>query len=140
MSLLTRLGRMEGTNKQVMIFASREESQDTAEEVSYQTLKLLILEDSEAVSLNYGRINNSRKLDFIVFSLDYYCLFYLYHVRLSTEISVIARSSSVRRSAFEELSSLLVRYSMLMHCSRYPSERYFTELYAFDRTNVLFLG
>ena len=39
MSLLTRLGRMEGTNKQVMIFASREESQDTAEEVSYQTLK-----------------------------------------------------------------------------------------------------
>ncbi|SFT69498.1 pilus assembly protein CpaF [Selenomonas sp. GACV-9] len=39
MSLLTRLGRMDGKNKQVMIFASHDESQDTAEEVSYQNIK-----------------------------------------------------------------------------------------------------
>ena len=39
MSLLTRLGRMDGKNKQVMIFASHDESQEMAEEVSYQNIK-----------------------------------------------------------------------------------------------------
>lgn len=39
MSLLTRLGRMDGKNKQVMIFASHEDGQDTAEELSYQSIK-----------------------------------------------------------------------------------------------------
>ena len=39
MSLLTRLGRMDGKNKQVMIFASHEEGQDSAEELSYQSIK-----------------------------------------------------------------------------------------------------
>lgn len=39
MSLLTRLGRMDGKNKQVMIFASHDESQEMAEEASYQNIK-----------------------------------------------------------------------------------------------------
>lgn len=39
MSLLTRLGRMEGKNKQVMIFASHEENPDAVEELSYQSVK-----------------------------------------------------------------------------------------------------
>jgi pilus assembly protein CpaF len=39
MSLLARLGRMDGKNKQVMIFASHEEGQDSAEELSYQSIK-----------------------------------------------------------------------------------------------------
>ena len=39
MSLLTRLGRIDGKNKQVMIFASHEEGQDSAEELSYQSIK-----------------------------------------------------------------------------------------------------
>lgn len=39
MSLLSRLGRMDGKNKQVMIFASHDESQEMAEEVSYQNIK-----------------------------------------------------------------------------------------------------
>ncbi len=39
MSLLTRLGRRDGKNKQVMIFASHEEGQDSAEELSYQSIK-----------------------------------------------------------------------------------------------------
>ena len=39
MSLLTRLGRMDGRNRQVMIFASHEDGQDTAEELSYQSIK-----------------------------------------------------------------------------------------------------
>lgn len=39
MSLLTRLGRPDGKNKQVMIFASREEGSDDAEESSYQRAK-----------------------------------------------------------------------------------------------------
>lgn len=39
MSLLTRLGRNDGKNKQIMIFASYGESQDTVEERSYQSIK-----------------------------------------------------------------------------------------------------
>ena len=39
MSLLTRLGRMDGKNRQVMIFSSHEENQDMAEEASYQNIK-----------------------------------------------------------------------------------------------------
>lgn len=39
MSLLTRLGRMDGKNKQVMIFASHEENPDAVEELSYQSVK-----------------------------------------------------------------------------------------------------
>ena len=39
MSLLTRLGRMDGKNKQVMIFASHEDGQESAEELSYQSVK-----------------------------------------------------------------------------------------------------
>lgn len=39
MSLLTRLGRLDGKNKQVKIFSLREEGQDSTDELSYQTLK-----------------------------------------------------------------------------------------------------
>ena len=39
MSLLTRLGRPDGKNKQVMIFASQEENSDEVEESSYQRVK-----------------------------------------------------------------------------------------------------
>ncbi len=39
MSLLTRLGRMDGKNRQVMIFSAHEENQDMAEEASYQNIK-----------------------------------------------------------------------------------------------------
>lgn len=39
MSLLTRLGRMDGKNRQVMIFSTHEENQDMAEEASYQNIK-----------------------------------------------------------------------------------------------------
>ena len=39
MSLLTRLGRAAGENRQVNIFGAREDSQDMAAERSYQEVK-----------------------------------------------------------------------------------------------------
>ena len=39
MSLLTRLGRRDGQNRQVKIFAAQDEAQDLAEESSYQAVK-----------------------------------------------------------------------------------------------------
>ena len=42
MSLLTRLGRRDGQNRQVKIFAAQDEAQDLAEERSYQAVKHLI--------------------------------------------------------------------------------------------------
>ena len=39
MSLLTRLGRKDGQNQQVKIFALQDDAQDLAEELSYQSVK-----------------------------------------------------------------------------------------------------
>ena len=39
MSLLTRLGRKDGQNQQVKIFALQDDAQDLAEELSYQSIK-----------------------------------------------------------------------------------------------------
>ena len=39
MSLLTRLGRRDGKNRQVKIFAAQDEAQDLADERSYQAVK-----------------------------------------------------------------------------------------------------
>ena len=72
MSLLTRLGRRDGQNKQVQIFAAQDEAQELAEERSYQAVKhrihqRIIDEMTPAEQVLLSSVNqDSRKVEEII--------------------------------------------------------------------------
>ena len=72
MSLLTRLGRRDGQNKQVRIFAAQDEAQEIAEERSYQAVKhrihqRIIDEMTPAEQVLLSSVNqDSRKVEEII--------------------------------------------------------------------------
>jgi hypothetical protein len=76
MSLLARLGRIDGKNKQVKIFASHDESQDTVEESSYQAIKhrihQLIVDDMtpEEQRILSAANHDSRQIEAVIYK---YC-------------------------------------------------------------------
>ncbi|SFA94136.1 CpaF family protein [Selenomonas ruminantium] len=76
MSLLARLGRIDGKNKQVKIFSSHDESQDTVEESSYQAIKhrihQLIVDDMtpEEQRILSAANHDSRQIEAVIYK---YC-------------------------------------------------------------------